>query len=104
MFLFVKFNCMGIDAYITFTGKYMAGEGYHRVSRDIVSFCMYSIQKMIKIKKNICITLMQYVCITYRSPGEVVIIFRTLSKKAIKLYICLKVYRSHPLYVGKHKQ
>ena len=48
--------------------------------------------------------MMQYTCITYRSPGEVVIIFRTLGEKAIRLYICLKVYRSHPLYVGKHKQ
>ena len=47
---------------------------------------------------------MQYACITYRFPGKVVIIVRTLSKKAIRLYICLKVYRSHPLYVGKHKQ
>ena len=47
---------------------------------------------------------MQYACITYRSPGEVVIIFRTLGEKAIRLYICLIVYRSHPLYVGKHKQ
>ena len=37
--------------------------------------------------------MMQYTCITYRSPGEVVIIFCTLSKKAFRLYICLKVTR-----------
>ena len=84
--LFVSFNCMGIDAYITFNGLYNVPQV--RVT-DIVSFCMYRIHKMIK-SKNICITLMQYACITYR-PGEVVIIFRTLSKKAFRLYICLKV-------------
>ena len=37
--------------------------------------------------------MMQYTCITYRSPGEVVIIVRTLGEKAIRLYICLKVTR-----------
>ena len=46
---------------------------------------------------------MQYACITYRSPGEVVIIFCTLSKKALHLSQS-HTYRSHPLYVGKHKQ